>query len=81
MCKFGVVGYPRGFAGLPRCRPPRPITWAVDPLRSFSKLADRHSVGDRHYRVAEAVREGWGVDFPSFPCYVCGSFGFLGFDI
>lgn len=30
---------------------------AVDPLRSFGKLADRHSVGDRHYRVAETVRE------------------------
>ncbi len=30
---------------------------AVDPLRSSSKLMDRHTLGDRHYQVAEAVRE------------------------
>jgi F-type H+-transporting ATPase subunit beta len=30
---------------------------AVDPLRSGSKLMDRHSLGDRHYTVAEGVRE------------------------
>jgi len=30
---------------------------AVDPLHSSSKLMDRHFLGDRHYRVAEAVRE------------------------
>jgi len=30
---------------------------AVDPLRSSSKMMDRHIVGDRHYHVAEAVRE------------------------
>ncbi|BCX89581.1 F-type H+-transporting ATPase subunit beta [Methylomarinovum tepidoasis] len=30
---------------------------AVDPLRSGSKLMDRHFLGDRHYTVAEAVRE------------------------
>lgn len=30
---------------------------AVDPLRSGSKLLDRHVVGDRHYAIAEGVRE------------------------
>ncbi len=30
---------------------------AVDPLLSSSKLMDRHSLGDRHYQVASAVRE------------------------
>ncbi len=30
---------------------------AVDPLRSGSKLMDRHILGDRHYDIAEGVRE------------------------
>ena len=30
---------------------------AVDPLLSSSKLMDRHTLGDRHYDIAEAVRE------------------------
>ncbi len=30
---------------------------AVDPLRSGSKLMDRHFLGDRHYAIAEGVRE------------------------
>jgi len=30
---------------------------AVDPLRSYSKLMDRHILGGRHYTVAEGVRE------------------------
>jgi F-type H+-transporting ATPase subunit beta len=30
---------------------------AVDPLASTSKLMDRHILGDRHYAVAEEVRE------------------------
>ena len=30
---------------------------AVDPLRSSSKMMDRHILGDRHYNVAEGVRE------------------------
>jgi F-type H+-transporting ATPase subunit beta len=30
---------------------------AVDPLRSGSKLLDRHVVGDNHYAIAEGVRE------------------------
>ena len=30
---------------------------AVDPLRSGSKLMDKHALGERHYLVAESVRE------------------------
>jgi len=30
---------------------------AVDPLASASKMMDRHVLGDRHYEVAEGVRE------------------------
>ena len=30
---------------------------AVDPLRSTSKMMDRHTLGDRHYNVSEGVRE------------------------
>ena len=30
---------------------------AIDPLRSASKLTDRQTLGDRHYRIAEGVRE------------------------
>ncbi len=30
---------------------------AVDPLRSSSKLMDRYTLGERHYRIAEGVRE------------------------
>jgi F-type H+-transporting ATPase subunit beta len=30
---------------------------AVDALRSTSKLMDRHLLGDRHYHIAEGVRE------------------------
>ena len=29
---------------------------AIDPLRSSSRLMDRHILGERHYRVAEGVR-------------------------
>lgn len=29
----------------------------MDPLRSASKLADRYTLGDRHERIARAVRE------------------------
>jgi F-type H+-transporting ATPase subunit beta len=30
---------------------------AVDPLRSSSKMMDRHTLGERHYAIAEGVRE------------------------
>jgi F-type H+-transporting ATPase subunit beta len=42
---------------LSRTQASRGIYPAVDPLRSGSKLMDRHFLGDRHYDVAEAVRE------------------------
>ena len=42
---------------LSRSQAARGIYPAVDPLRSSSKLMDRHTLGDRHYDVAEGVRE------------------------
>ena len=30
---------------------------AVDPLRSGSKMMDKHTLGERHYMIAEGVRE------------------------
>jgi F-type H+-transporting ATPase subunit beta len=42
---------------LSRTQASKGIYPAVDPLESRSKLMDRHLLGDRHYRVAEGVRE------------------------
>ena len=42
---------------LARAQASRGIYPAVDPLRSASKLMDRHVLGERHYGVAEGVRE------------------------
>lgn len=42
---------------LSRAQAAKGIYPAVDPLRSGSKLMDRHSLGERHYTVAEGVRE------------------------
>ena len=42
---------------LSRVQAAKGIYPAVDPLRSSSKLMDRHVVGDRHYAAAEGVRE------------------------
>ena len=42
---------------LSRSQAAKGIYPAVDPLRSSSKMMDRHFLGERHYRVAEAVRE------------------------
>jgi F-type H+/Na+-transporting ATPase subunit beta len=42
---------------LARTQASRGIYPAVDPLRSASKVMDRHVLGDRHYAVAEGVRE------------------------
>ena len=42
---------------LSRNQAARGIYPAVDPLRSGSKLLDRHVVGDHHYAIAEGVRE------------------------
>jgi F-type H+-transporting ATPase subunit beta len=42
---------------LSRTQAAKGIYPAIDPLRSGSKLMDRHSLGERHYAVAEGVRE------------------------
>ncbi|WP_420804794.1 F0F1 ATP synthase subunit beta [Nitrosococcus halophilus] len=42
---------------LSRAQAGKGIYPAVDPLRSGSKLMDRHILGDRHYAIAEGVRE------------------------
>jgi len=42
---------------LSRAQASRGIYPAVDPLRSASKLMDRHFLGERHYTVSEGVRE------------------------
>jgi F-type H+-transporting ATPase subunit beta len=42
---------------LSRAQASKGIYPAVDPLRSASKLMDRHILGARHYTIAEGVRE------------------------
>jgi F-type H+-transporting ATPase subunit beta len=42
---------------LSRAQASRGIYPALDPLRSASKLMDRHVLGARHYTIAEGVRE------------------------
>ena len=42
---------------LSRAQAGKGIYPAVDPLQSGSKLMDRHTLGTRHYSVAEGVRE------------------------
>lgn len=42
---------------LTRAQASKGIYPAVDPLQSSSKIMDRHFLGDRHYAVAEGVRE------------------------
>ena len=42
---------------LSRAQAGKGIYPAVDPLQSASKMMDRHILGDRHYAVAEGVRE------------------------
>lgn len=42
---------------LSRAQAGKGIYPAVDPLQSGSRLMDRHTLGDQHYIVAEAVRE------------------------
>jgi F-type H+-transporting ATPase subunit beta len=42
---------------LSRAQAAKGIYPAVDPLASGSKMLDRHVLGDRHYLVAEGVRE------------------------
>jgi F-type H+-transporting ATPase subunit beta len=42
---------------LSRAQAARGIYPAVDPLRSGSKMMERHFLGERHYQIAEGVRE------------------------
>jgi F-type H+-transporting ATPase subunit beta len=42
---------------LSRSQASKGIYPAVDPLQSGSRLMDRHSLGARHYDIAEGVRE------------------------
>ena len=42
---------------LSRSQAAKGIYPAVDPLQSTSKLMDRYTLGDRHYSIAEGVRE------------------------
>ncbi|WP_425434257.1 F0F1 ATP synthase subunit beta [Marinobacter zhejiangensis] len=42
---------------LSRAQAGKGIYPAVDPLQSSSKLLDRHTLGARHYEIAEGVRE------------------------
>ena len=42
---------------LSRAQAAKGIYPAVDPLQSSSKVADRRTLGDRHHRVADGVRE------------------------
>jgi F-type H+-transporting ATPase subunit beta len=42
---------------LSRAQAGKGIYPAVDPLQSGSRLMDRHTLGDRHYNIAEGVRE------------------------
>jgi F-type H+-transporting ATPase subunit beta len=42
---------------LSRAQAGKGIYPAVDPLESASRAMDRHTLGDRHYAIAEAVRE------------------------
>jgi len=42
---------------LSRAQAGKGIYPAVDPLRCGSKLMDRHTLGERHYSIAEGVRE------------------------
>jgi F-type H+-transporting ATPase subunit beta len=42
---------------LSRAQAGKGIYPAVDPLRSSSRLMDRHTLGTRHYNIAEGVRE------------------------
>ena len=52
-----IFGHLDTMVVLSRSQAAKGIYPAVDPLRSSSKMMDRHFLGERHYRVAEAVRE------------------------
>lgn len=52
-----ILGHLDSVVILSRQQAAKGIYPAVDPLRSSSRMMDRHVLGDRHYRVARAVRE------------------------
>ncbi len=54
---IAILGHLDTTVILSRTQAAKGIYPAVDPLRSGSKLMDRHSLGERHYAVAEGVRE------------------------
>jgi len=53
----GILNHLDTLVILTRAQASKGIYPAVDPLESTSKLMDRHVLGDRHYRIAEGVRE------------------------
>jgi F-type H+-transporting ATPase subunit beta len=53
----GILNHLDTLVILTRDQASKGIYPAVDPLQSTNKLMDRHVLGDRHYRVAESVRE------------------------
>jgi F-type H+-transporting ATPase subunit beta len=53
----GILSHLDTLVILSRAQASNGIYPAVDPLQSSSKLMDRHILGDRHYTVAEGVRE------------------------
>lgn len=53
----GILNHLDTLVILTRAQASKGIYPAVDPLQSTSKLMDRHFLGERHYRIAEGVRE------------------------
>jgi F-type H+-transporting ATPase subunit beta len=52
-----ILGHLDGVVILSRQQAAKGIYPAVDPLRSSSRMMDHRIIGERHYRVARAVRE------------------------
>ncbi|WP_226661553.1 F0F1 ATP synthase subunit beta [Microbulbifer aggregans] len=52
-----ILGHLDSSVVLSRAQAGKGIYPAVEPLQSASRLMDRHTLGDRHYTVAEGVRE------------------------
>ncbi|MGZ5525086.1 MAG: F0F1 ATP synthase subunit beta [Methylomonas sp.] len=52
-----ILGHLDSVVILSRQQAAKGIYPAIDPLRSGSRIMDRHILGERHYQVARAVRE------------------------
>lgn len=52
-----ILGHLDSVVILSRQQAAKGIYPAIDPLRSSSRIMDKHILGERHYRVARAVRE------------------------